>query len=158
MNSSITLDWLLSLLPEFFLVVWIAIVLIYDRGLQPANRRNVGLVTAWGAFVALLLAIAAWVFFNQTNSTGQNIFWGGMIRYDLIAFVFQIMFLSALLITSLIAVDTPRLQRGEFFALLIAATIGFSLMSASVDLIMIYVALELASISSYLLAGYAPGR
>jgi len=153
-NSSVTLDWLLPLLPEFFLVVWIAIVLIYDRGLQPANRRNVGLVTAWGAFVALLLAIAAWVFFNQTNSTGQDIFWGGMIRYDLIAFVFQIMFLSALLITSLITLDTPRLQRGEFFALLIAATIGFSLMSASVDLVMIYVALELASISSYLLAGY----
>jgi NADH-quinone oxidoreductase subunit N len=65
------------------------------------------------------------------------------------------MFLVALIATSLIAVDVERLQRGEFFALLIAATIGFSLMAASADLIMLYLALETASISLYVLAGYA---
>src|SRR5690606_3070727 len=46
----------------------------------------------------------------------------------------------------------------EYYALLITATIGFSLMSASTDLIMIYVALETASISSYLLAGVYSGE
>ena len=38
--------------------------------------------------------------------------------------------------------------------MLITATIGFDLMAASADLIMLYVALEMASISSYILAGF----
>ena len=68
--------------------------------------------------------------------------------------VFRLMFLSALILTALLSMDVPRLQKIEYYALLITATIGFSLMAASTDLIMIYVALETASISSYLLAGF----
>ena len=48
--------------------------------------------------------------------------------------------------------------RDRYYALLITATIGFSLMAASTDLIMVYVALETASISSYLLAGFYTGE
>jgi NADH-quinone oxidoreductase subunit N len=80
--------------------------------------------------------------------------WGGMIRFDLVTLVFRVMFLAALMLTSLISLDVPRLQKGEYYTLLITATIGFSLMAASTDLIMIYVALETASISSYILAGF----
>jgi hypothetical protein len=47
-----------------------------------------------------------------------------------------------------------RLQTIEYYALLIIATMGFSLMGASADLIMLYIALEMASISSYVLAGF----
>ncbi len=164
MNLSIPLEWFLAILPEFCLIVLIAIVLIYDRGLKPANRRNVGLVSAWGAFTILLVTLGLWLFLdvphtsiefsNPLEHPGSTLYWGGMIRSDLITLVFRVMFLSALLIVSLITLDTKRLQRGEFFALLIAATIGFSLMSASADLIMLYVALETASISSYILAGF----
>jgi NADH-quinone oxidoreductase subunit N len=68
------------------------------------------------------------------------------------------MFLSALTLTALLSMDVPRLQKLEYYALLITATIGFSLMAASTDLIMIYVALETASISSYLLAGFYTGQ
>jgi NADH-quinone oxidoreductase subunit N len=81
--------------------------------------------------------------------------WGGMIRYDQITLVFRVMFLIAALITSLIANDTEELQYGEFYALLLMSTIGFSLMAASGDLIMLYLALETASIPLYLLAGFA---
>lgn len=157
MGTSVSLDWFLALLPEFCLVVLLATVLIYDRGLKPANRRNVGLVSAWGAFVILLLTLGSWLFLDAPSATAtleQSLYWGGMIRNDLITLVFRVIFLTALLIVSLITLDTVRLQRGEFFALLIAATIGFSLMGASADLIMLYVALETASISSYILAGY----
>jgi len=156
-NATVTLDWFLTLLPEISLVVLLAAVLLYDRGLNPQNRRNLGLLVAWGGFVILLLTLALWLFFDLPSlsaSLPQSLYWGGMIRNDLITLIFRVMFLSALILVSLITIDTKRLQRGEFFALLIAATIGFSLMGASADLIMIYVALELASISSYLLAGY----
>jgi NADH-quinone oxidoreductase subunit N len=162
-SSNIPFEWFLALLPEICLVILIAVVLIYDRGLNPANRRNIGLISAWGAFIILLITVGAWFFLNSPNTSNLNdpianlrssLYWGGMIRNDLITLVFRVMFLSALMIVSLITLDTKRLQRGEFFALLIAATIGFSLMGASADLIMIYVALETASISSYILAGF----
>lgn len=163
MNAPISLDWFLAILPEICLIILIAIVLIYDRSLKPTNRRNVGLVTAWGSFIILLLTLGLWIFFDspKTSNLGDpianltnSLYWGGMIRNDLITLIFRVIFLSALMIVSLLTLDSKRLQRGEFFALLIAATIGFSLMGASADLIMIYIALETASISSYILAGF----
>src|SRR5690606_36786053 len=47
-----------------------------------------------------------------------------------------------------------QLQRGEYFALVLTATIGFSMMAASSDMIRLYLALEAASISLYILAGF----
>jgi NADH-quinone oxidoreductase subunit N len=149
---------ILTLLPEILLVVLLAAVLLYDRTLRPANRRNVGLFVAWGAATILLVVLVMWLIFDIPNSaqslTTASFYWGGMIRNDLITLVFRIMFLLALILTSLMTTDVIRLQRGEFYALLIAATIGFSLMAASADLIMLYIALETASISSYVLAGF----
>jgi len=152
--------WVAALTAEIGLVILLVVVLIYDRFLQPENRRRVGLLTAWGAFIILLAVLGLYFFFDlpsSQTSTAQSFMWGGMIRFDLIAFVFEVMFLSALIITSLVAMDVPRLQRSEFYALLITATIGFTLMAAATDLIMIYVALETASISSYVLAGFLTG-
>jgi NADH-quinone oxidoreductase subunit N len=49
-------------------------------------------------------------------------------------------------------VSTGRLQ--EYYALIIALTLGGFLMASSVNLLMMYLSLELVSISSYILAGY----
>jgi NADH-quinone oxidoreductase subunit N len=149
--------WVAALTAEIGLVILLIVVLIYDRFLPPENRRRVGLLTAWGAFIILLAVLSLYFFFDlpgSETSLGDSLMWGGMIRFDLIAFVFEVMFLSALIVTSLVGIDVPRLQRSEFYALLITATLGFILMGAASDLIMIYVALETASISSYVLAGF----
>lgn len=156
MSPNITLNWVLALVPELSLLILLAVVLFYDRLIKPEDRRRVGLVTAWGAFITLLLTMGLWLGLDQPNNlTAVNeTMWGGMIRFDLVTLVFRVMFLAALMLTSLISLDVPRLQKGEYYALLITGTIGFSLMAASTDLIMIYVALETASISSYILAGF----
>ncbi len=156
MSPTITLDWVLALVPELSLLILLAVVLFYDRLIKPEDRRRIGLMTAWGAFITLLLTLGLWLGLDQPNNfTAVNeTIWGGMIRFDLVTLVFRVMFLAALLLTSLISLDVPRLQKGEYYALLITGTIGFSLMAASTDLIMVYVALETASISSYILAGF----
>jgi NADH-quinone oxidoreductase subunit N len=159
-TASITPTWYLALLPEISLTILLFVVLLYDRNLPPDRRRQVGQFTAWGAFVILLLTLGQWIFFQVPDVTADlqsSLIWGGMIRNDLVALVFRVMFLVALGITSLLSMDVPRLQRSEYYSLLIAATIGFSLMAAAADLIMIYVALETASISSYVLAGFFTG-
>lgn len=158
MNQNLpTLAEVLALVPEISLIILIAVVLWYDRVLQPAERRRVGLLTAWGSAIILLLTVGVWVFFGQPNvdaALGDSLLWGGMIRHDLITLVFRVMFLIAVGTVSLISMDVEALQRGEYFALLLTATLGFSLMAAASDLIMIFLALETASISLYVLAGF----
>lgn len=157
MSPEMTPSWGLALVPEIGLIILILAVLVYDRGLKGAERRRVGLLTAWGAFVILLVTLGLWLFLDEPNANAtvqQSLLWGDMMRHDLVTLVFRVMFLVALMVTSLISLDVKRLQRGEYYILLISATIGFSLMAASTDLIMVYVALETASISSYILAGF----
>lgn len=157
MNSSPTISSWLAIMPEISLLVLLVALLIYERGLLPAEKRKLGLFTAWGSFIILLATFGLWYFFNIPNMNdglSQSLVWGGMLRQDMVTLVFRVMFLFALLLTSLVSLDVPHLQKGEYFALLITATIGFSLMAASADLIMLYIALETASISSYVLAGF----
>lgn len=157
MNPEVTLSWVLALAPEICLLVLLVAVLIYDRMLKPSEMRYLGLLTAWGGVATLLVTFGLWFFAGEPSAqTGlvDSLIWGGMIRHDMVSLVFRVMFLSALIATSLISTDVKELQRGEYYALLITATIGFSLMAASADLIMLYVALETASISSYVLAGF----
>ena len=151
------LSWWLAIAPEIALTVLLFIVLLYHRFVKPDEHRRVGLFTAWGGVVVLLLTFGLWFFANEPNGElglGESLIWGGMIRHDLVTLVFRVMFQSALILVSLISMDTKALQKSEYYGLLITATIGFDLMAASADLIMLYVALEMASISSYILAGF----
>ncbi len=157
MSFEPTTEWFLALVPEISLAILLIAIQVYSRVLPSSRQRQVGIMTAWGAFVILLLTFGLWLFANvpgESADLSSTLMWGGMIRNDMVTLVFRVIFLFALMITALFSVDTPRLQAVEFYALLILATIGFSLMAASSDLIMVYVALETASVSSYILAGF----
>ncbi len=150
-------SWYLFLLPEISLTILLFAIQVYSRMLPNDRQRNVGLMTAWGAFIILIITLALWWYADvpATNAPLQEtLIWGGMLRNDMITLVFRVIFLTALMTTCLVSLDTPWLQKIEYFALLITATMGFSLMAASADLIMLYIALEMASISSYILAGF----
>ncbi len=158
MGSDVTLTWGLALAPELSLLILLVVLLVYDRVRKPEDKRKLGLVTGWGAFATLLITLGLWLFFDEPNAQiplAESLLWGGMIRHDMVTLVFRVMFLSALMLTSLMSLDVKHLQKVEYFALLITGAMGFSLMAASADLIMLYVALETASISSYVLAGFA---
>ncbi len=160
MSPDFDSTWVAALAPVIGLVVLLFVVLIYDRFLEPEDRRRVGLMTAWGALITLLVVLCLWLFFDMPSSQWtleESLMWGGMIRFDMVSLVFTVIFLAALILTSLFVMDVPYLQRSEFYALLITAAIGFVLMGSAADLIMVYVALETASVSSYVLAGFATG-
>jgi NADH-quinone oxidoreductase subunit N len=149
----------LALLPEIALVVMVVVIFAYERRLAPDNRRQLGIVSAWGALIILLATLGLWYFADIPNMAGSRslndtLIWGGMMRNDGFTLVFRVMFLMALGLTSLISADVKNLQRGEYYILLHVATIGFSLMAAAADLIMLYVALETASLSLYVLVGF----
>ncbi len=149
-----TLTSFLALAPEIGLLVLLVAILAYDRTRAPEDRRRVGLLSAWGFFVILLLTLGLWVFANEPGR-GPIILWGGMMRHDLVSLIFRVMFLVAGMLVSLIAMDLEALHSGEFYALLVTSTLGFNMMASAGDLIMLFVALETASISLYVLGGYA---
>jgi len=154
MSSEITLSSVLALAPEIGLAALMLAVMTYDRLLKPGERRKLGIFTAWFSLVILLVTFGLWYFLNEPGAGAVSI-WGGMVRHDMATLVFRVIFLLGLLITSLISTDFLEVQQGEYYALLAAATLGFSMMAASGDLIMLFVAMETASISLYALAGLA---
>lgn len=161
MSPNITLSWVLALAPEICLLVMLFVILVFYRIFPSSDKRQIGHFTAWGALITLGITIGLYLIMQEPNPNWlltESVFWGGMIRNDLVTLVFRIMFLSALILTALLSMDVPHLQKIEYYALLVTAAIGFSLMAASADLIMVYVALETASISSYLLAGFLSQR
>jgi NADH-quinone oxidoreductase subunit N len=78
-----------------------------------------------------------------------------MLRQDWLSFVFQLIFLGGAALTALFAMDNDTIGRkGEFYLLVLASTIGMSLMAAASDLVMLFLAIETTSVPLYVLAGF----
>ena len=82
----------------------------------------------------------------------------GMMAVDGLAVFFKIIAVLSTAIVIFLSVEYFKgredFHRGEFYALLIFATLAINLLAASTDLIMIYLSLEFLSITSYVLVGY----
>ncbi len=141
---------LLAILPEIGLILLGGLVLVLDLVWRGSMRRSLGWVTAGGLVVIAILA----VLFSQPGSAPELIF-GGMLRLDGAAFVFRLIFLAGAALTALFMVDQePEGQQGEFYALMLVATLGMNLMASSADLIMLYLAIETTSLPLYVMAGF----
>jgi NADH-quinone oxidoreductase subunit N len=145
-----TPSMLLAILPEIGLVLLVALVLVFDLVWRGPTRRLLGWVTAGGLLVIAILA----VLLARPGSQPELIF-GGMLRLDGTAFVFRLVFLLGAAITALFMVDQePEGQQGEFYVLMLVATLGMNLMASSADLIMLYLAIETTSLPLYVMAGF----
>ena len=72
------------------------------------------------------------------------------------ATVFKLIFLLAAIVVALISASYVRdraISHGEYYALLVASTLGMFMMASGNELVTLYIGLELTSISLYLLAG-----
>ena len=149
--GSINSTMILALLPELLLVVLAGFVLTFDALWRDEDKkRNLGWMTAGGT---LLILVVSWLVARP--GAEPELIWGGMLRQDWLAFVFKSIALVGAGVTALLAMDTEKLgKRGEFYILLLTATIGISLMGASADLIMLFLAIETTSIPLYVLAGF----
>ena len=138
---------LINILPEILLLLLAAVIMIVDVFLPEERKKTLGVISV----VGLSIILGAAILWRPETELAL----GGMIRADFTAMVFRGMFLVAAAIVSLISMDFDRLkQGGEYYALVVIAALGLSLMAAANDLIMLYVAMELTSITQYLLVGY----
>lgn len=140
----------LTILPEISLLVLMGVVLVLDALWPDERRRNLG----WVTFGGLLVILALSLFVARPTAEGTLIF-GGMLSHDAMAYVLRILFLFGAAMTALFGMDMPNLgQKGEFYVLVLASTLGMMLMAAAADLIMLFLAIETTTIPLYILAGF----
>jgi NADH-quinone oxidoreductase subunit N len=118
--------------------------------------RKHPIAVAYIAFIGILVSIGCAI---QQYGISESIF-SGMISVDPYAAFFKILVGSVALIIIVFSffsseVLTNARRMGEYFSLLVAMTLGMYLMAGASNLLMMVLALELTSLSSYILAGYA---
>lgn len=141
---------ILAVLPEIFILVVGILALVLDPFWKDESRRaNLGWLTAGGLTAALILSLLL------DRPSEPVLAWGGMVRFDWLAFVFKMFIIFASAITALFFMDVEQLgKRAESYLLLLAATIGMCLMVSASDLVMLFLAIETTSIPMYVLAGF----
>lgn len=153
-----TLDYLplaRALLPEITLVAGALLVLGYDlvRGKKHSPRERLTAALSIGA-VAI---IAALIDSFAIGAIGPV--YGHQFIFDKLALASRIGVLVLGLLTLGVAAGarTPR-HAAEYVAMLLFALTGFTLMAAANQMLVAFAALELASLSLYILTGFAKDR
>jgi len=135
------------LTPEISLCALAILVILVD--LVTKRKWILGAVAIGGLIVPAAFSIALW----GTNETSFN----GMLVVDEFSIFFKLLFLAMAALVLLSSIDYARkfaAFRGEYYALVLLAATGMMLMASTRELISIYIALELTSISLYVLASF----
>jgi NADH-quinone oxidoreductase subunit N len=140
--------------PEIALTVALLLVVVVDS--TGARFRNAlcRLLTVLGLAAALALSFPL--------SRVQTEIWSGMLTVDPLGVFFKILlvgasFLLVLVFTFRNSRELFGLGHGEFYSLLLAVTLSNLLLAAANDLAMLYLALEMVSITSYVMVAYLKG-
>lgn len=140
-----------AIAPIIGLTITAIVVLALDLALPESQRRNIALVTAASLFATAAIMLAFWM----PNADTEGLYWGGMIRYDILTWVFSVTVIIGAAITALLTIDVVGLnRRGEFYLVLVVSTLGACLITGAADLIMVFLGLETVTIPLYVLAAF----
>ena len=136
--------------PELILMVVAGCILLTDLVLRERDRGWL----PFGALVGLAASVIWTVVLIQRDREG--VAFSDAYSLDTFSIFFQFLFVGVAGLVVLASVESVRRLRyqGEFWALLLLATSGMMLLAGARDLILIFIALELTSISQYVLVGF----
>jgi NADH-quinone oxidoreductase subunit N len=148
-----TADYM-RLLPEIVLTVFGMIVMVLDAAAEGRDKnRRIEKTLGMVALLGSLAAIAAT--FIQAQYPGFA-FWN-MVQVDSFSVFFHLLVAAVtavVILTSFEYMEVQQIRAGEYYALILFGAVGMSLMSSAVELVLIFIALEISSISTYVLAGF----
>jgi NADH-quinone oxidoreductase subunit N len=140
---------LIRFLPEIILTVMGTALMVLD----PLLHKRASYAFGHISIAALLAGIGGAVFaYSQAGPA-----FGGMLMVDGFATFFRVLVMGVGILTILPSygfLARQDAETSEYHALLLFSIAGQCLMAAANDLIMVFIGLEIASISSYVLAGY----
>ncbi len=144
---------ILTILPPLLLVTGSTILLLIDLFIPRASKS----ITAWLAIAVLVVVIGSLPLLSGQSLVGFS----GMASLDGYALFLDGLFAIVAIITILLTLRYNQdrgIMRGEFYPLLMFSASGMMLMGHAVDLLMVFVAVELLSIPLYILCGIAHPR
>src|SRR5205807_3739487 len=127
------------------MVVMVVDPLIDER----RNQRTLGNIALLGS----LAAIVATLYQSQFPGPG---FWN-MVNVDTFSVFFHFLVTTVtavVILTSYEYMEVQQIRAGEYYALILFGAVGMCLMSSAVELMLIFIALEISSIASYILTGF----
>ena len=149
MPSIPSINWQL-LMPELVIALTLLIVLIFDL-FDAISKKVLGWMTIVGAAIALAVSIQM----HLAGPVGTQ--FSDMFMVDNFSLFFNIIFLVSTILVVLISMgylDRSDKKQGPYYLLILLATLGMMLMAAGNELIIVFLGLELMSLSLYVLAGY----
>jgi NADH-quinone oxidoreductase subunit N len=140
------------ILPELVLTTGALILLIADVMLPRRSGGPLSWVT-----LAVLGATFVSMFVPEPLFNVQREIAHGLIAVDRFAFFFKLLFLIAAAMTVLMStryLEVEGVSPGEYYFLILCATLGMMIMAGGIDLITIFIGLETMAVSFYILAGF----
>jgi NADH-quinone oxidoreductase subunit N len=145
-----TLHSLSQFLPEVIIVATLCVIIVTD--LVTKNDRNLT------GYLFLGGLVVAGFFVLQQIGVNESLFFD-MVVVDPFAVYFKVMILLAAIFITFFSFQSRELadyqsRMGEFYMLLSGMVLGMMMMVSSTNILMLYLAFELTSISSYVLVGF----
>jgi NADH-quinone oxidoreductase subunit N len=139
------------ILPEVILALTGVAVMFTDASLPSGMpRRPLGWVAAIGTTLALWASL-----WQLSLPQGTGFF--STVETSAFTIFFHVLICGIVLVALLLSLDTlpeDSHHQGEFYALIVFGAVGMCLLTGAVELLVVFIALEISSISTYILAGY----
>jgi NADH-quinone oxidoreductase subunit N len=155
----------LTVLPEMELLLFALGILLFDFLLEPQEKRFNGALALTGlaaSGIGLSMQVQR---YNPTRTEASGppglIGFHNSILIDGFFVFFAILFLCMAALVVLLSIrylDLEDHQEGEFYSLILFACIGMMLLASGFDLVVLFVGLEITSLSLYLLVGFFRGN
>src|SRR6266567_3531103 len=140
----------LRILPEIVLSIFGMVIMVLDPWMdERQSRKTLGAIALAGAVAGM------WATWRMARSPGVA-FWN-MVRVDGFSVFFHFLIIAIAAVVILISFEYMAVQQiraGEYYGLILFGVVGMALMSSAIELVLIFIALEISSISSYVLAGF----
>ena len=149
MPAGINLSDFYYLLPEIVLTIGALLLLLADL-LVPRDKQS---ILAWVTLAVLGATAIALVPVASANVQISR----GLLAVDTFALFFKVVFLIAAALTVLMSVrylEVEGTRAGEYYFLILCATLGMMFMAGGTDLITLFIGLETMAISFYILTGF----
>ena len=141
---------IIFLIPLLIPVIAGVLLMLLEPFTAPGRKNYLAVLTVFAA------AIAAYSLQFLGDGHPRTLF-SGMIVVDNFSIFFQWLFLIIVGVSAALSMrfnERESINRGDYYALLLFACCGMSLMAASADLILTFLGVEILSIATYVLAGF----
>jgi NADH-quinone oxidoreductase subunit N len=141
----------LRIMPEILLTLTGVLVMVTEPLLAAkTSRKPLGVLALLGTLAAIITS------YCQLQLPAGTAFFG-VIRTDAFSVFFHLLIGGIVFVTLLVSLDYfegHSTYIGEFYALVLFSAVGMMFMTSAVELLMVFIGLEISSISTYILAGY----